>query len=105
MHFKSIVLELLQARPAMYDQLRTTRRLLPALERMAAELKSSHEACKSRLFQMRPGSSESQIASEALELALKAMEASLPTASSPDENDPLSLDAAMAFIRRRMPPA
>ena len=79
--------------------------LLPTLNHYSSELKTSHEAWKDRLLQAKPGSSPSQIASEALEIALKELEDSLPPASPPDETEPLSLDAAMAFIRRHMPPA
>ena len=46
-----------------------------------------------------------QIASEAAETAIQELEASLPSASPPGEDSPLSLDAAMAYIRRHTPPA
>jgi hypothetical protein len=105
MQYKTIVLELLQQRPQLHDQLRKERRLLPALEFYAKGLKASHEAQKILLSQARPGSDPSQIASEALEIALKELEASLPSASPPDDEEPLSLDEAMAFIRRHTPPA
>ena len=100
MQYKTIILELLQQRPEMHDQLRKERKLLPTLELYAKELKTSHEAWKELLSQARPGSDPSQIASEALEMALKELEDRLPSASPPDDNEPLSLDAAMAFIRR-----
>ena len=100
MHYKTIVLELLQQRPTLHEQLRSQRMLLPTLERCASELKTRHEALKARLSQATPGSSESQIASEALEIALTELVESLPSESPPEQNEPLSLDAAMAFIRR-----
>ena len=99
MQYKTIVLELLQQRPEMHEQLRKDRKLLPALEFYAKELKTSHEAWKETLTQTKPGSDPSQIASEAMEMALKELEDRLPSASHPDNNEPLSLDAAMAFIR------
>ena len=100
MQYKTIVLELLQQRPEMHEQLRKDRKLLPAMEFYARELKTSHEAWKELLSQLRPGSDQSQIASEALEIALKELEDRLPSASHPVGSEPLSLDAAMAFIRR-----
>ena len=103
MQYKTIVLELLQ-RAEIHDQLRKQRMLLSTLDRYSCELKTSHEAWKDRLLQAKPGSSQSQIASEAMEIALKELEDSLPPASPPDETEPLSLDAAMAFIRGRTPP-
>ena len=99
MQYKTIILELLQQRPEMHEQLRKERKLLPALELYARELKTSHEAWKERLSQTMPGSDPSQIASEAMEMALKDLEDRLPSAS-PQESETLSLDAAMAFIRR-----
>ncbi len=99
MQYKTIILELLQQRPEMHDQLRKSRRLLATVEFYARELKTSHEAWKETLDQAQPGSDQSQISSEALELALKELEDRLPSASHPDGNEPLSLDGAMAFIR------
>lgn len=74
MQYKTIVLELLQEHPALYETLRQSRTLLPTLEVYARDLKTSHEAWKERLFRVRPGSNESQIASEALEIGLKELE-------------------------------
>jgi hypothetical protein len=97
MHYKTIVLELLKQRPRMQERLRKSRKLLPTMEQHARELKTSHEAWKELLTQMRPGSDPSQIASEALEMALKELEDRLPAESHGHENQ--VLDAAMLFIR------
>jgi hypothetical protein len=105
MMYKTMVLELLQQRTQLHAQLRKQRMLLTTLERLAGELKASHEAWKDRLSQARPGSDPSQIASEALEIALRELEDSLPPESPQNEDEPLSLDAAMAFLRRHTPPA
>jgi hypothetical protein len=100
MQYKTIILELLQQRPEMHDQLRKDRKLLPTLELYARELKTSHEAWKEVLSQAKPGSDPSQIASEALEIALKELEDRLPSAPPREDQEALSLDGAMAFIRR-----
>jgi hypothetical protein len=100
MQYKTIVHDLLQQRPEMRDQLRKSRKLLPTLEMYAHELKTSHEAWTELLSRLRPGSDRSQIASEALEMALKEMEDRLPSASSQDGDKALFLDAAMLFVRR-----
>jgi hypothetical protein len=105
MQYKTIILELLQQRPEMHDQLRKNRKLLPALEFYAKELKTSHEAWKETLSQAKPDSDQSQIASEALELALEDLRENLPSESAPDDLEPFSLDAAMEFIRRHTPSA
>jgi seryl-tRNA synthetase len=99
MQYKTIILELLQQRQETYDQLRQQRKLLTTVESYARELKSSHETWKETLSQQRPGSNQEQIASEALEMALKDLEDRLPTASPHSDNETLSLDTAMASIR------
>jgi hypothetical protein len=102
MLFKTIVLELLQQRPQMHEQLRKERKLLATLELYARELKTSHEGWKEVLGQAKPGSEPSQIASEALEIAFQELVDSL---MPEPETETLSLDAAMAFIRRQKPTA
>ena len=79
--YKTIALELIQEQPELYEQLRSSKRLLPAMDAYAIELKASHEAWKDRLSQARPGSDPSQIASEALELAIEELRDRLPSAS------------------------
>src|SRR5438094_6351622 len=100
-----MALELPQQRPQLHDRLRKERRLLPVMERYAMQLKASHEAWKDRLSRTNPDSHPSQVASQALELALRGLEDRLPPESPPDEEEALSLDAAMAFLLRPMPPA
>jgi hypothetical protein len=77
---------------------------MPTLEHYASELKRKHEAWKDELSRARPGSDPGQIASEALELALEDLLGCLPSASPPGDEEPPSLDEAMAFLRRHTPP-
>jgi hypothetical protein len=98
MQYKTIVLELLKKQPELHEQLRLTRRLLPTLETCAKELKASHEIWKEALAEAKPGSDPSQIASEAMEMAVKELEDRLPSVLRQDDREPLSLDAAMASI-------
>jgi hypothetical protein len=100
MHYKTIILEMLEQRPKMREELRQSRKLLPTLEFYASELKDSHEEWKDRLLQANPDSDPSQIASEAMELALKDLEDRLPSESNQHESETLSLDQAMAHISR-----
>jgi hypothetical protein len=104
MHYKTIVLELLQQYPELHRELASSKTLLPTLDRYAADLKALHENWTQTLSRQRP---QSQIASEALELALQELRDALPAASMPNDDspEPLSLDAAMAYIRRHTPPA
>lgn len=103
MQYKTIVLELLQQRTELHEQLRKERKLLTTMEFYANELKEGHETWKETLVQSRPGSDPLQISSEALELALRELEDRLPSESPSAEEEPLSLDAAMAFIRKASP--
>ncbi len=104
MQYKTIVLELLEQRPALHEQLRRERQLLPTLEQYAKELKTSHEAWQAQLSQAKPTSDPSQIASEAMEMAIEELERRLPSDSPPDD-ETVSTEAAMTFLRRHTPPA
>jgi hypothetical protein len=103
--YKTIALGLIQEQPELYERLRSSKRLLPAMDAYATELKTSHEAWKEQLSESRPVSDPSQTASEALEIACKILEERLSSASPPNETEALSLDAAMSFIRKHSPPA
>jgi hypothetical protein len=99
MHYKTIVLQLLEDRPRLHNQLQRERRMLKTVEQIALELKARHEEWRERLRQLRPRSDPAQIASEAMELAIEELQNRLPPESEAD-NDTFSLDAAMAFLKR-----
>lgn len=103
MHYKTIVLSLLEQRTDLYEQLRTIRQLLPTMEALATELRKQHLALTATLTQANPQSEPSQIPSQALELAVKELEERLLIASRPDESETLSLDEIMARILRSTP--
>ena len=104
MQYKTITLELIRERTGLYKRLRRTRRLLSALDAHAAELRTNHEAAKEAIVRQRPGSDPSQVAAEALELAILELRDRLPSGSSKDGAEPMSLDAPMRRRRRRTPP-
>lgn len=103
--YKTMVLSLLEERPEIHDQLRKNRALLPALNRYASQLKARHEAWMDRLSQAKPGSAESQLASEALVIALQELKDCLTSGFPGNGSEFLSLEGAMAFIRAHKPPA
>lgn len=105
MLYKTITLELLQDHPHLYDQLLSTRKLLPTLDLYASELRTSHLGWKELLANAKPDKDGSLIASEALELAIEELRRRLPFNPLQEEDNPLSLDGAMAFISRHSPPA
>ena len=105
MQYKTIILQLLQDRAEVHDRLSKQRMLLSTLESYAIHLKTRHETWKTLLAQAKPGSDPIQVASEALEIALEELEERLPFGSPRRDSAPLSLEAAMAFIRSHTLPA
>jgi hypothetical protein len=103
MQYKTMVLELLQERPQLHHRLCENRMLLATVNLLATNLRDRHQAWKHHLSKTRPDSDPGQIASAALEIALRDLQDSLPSESE-DEGDPLSLDEAMAILRRHTPP-
>jgi hypothetical protein len=104
MKYKTIVLELLQQDPALHNRLRASRTLLSTMDLQATALKRYHETWMDRLSQAKPDRDPSQIASEAMELALEDLRENLPSGSETNGVEELSLDAAMNYIRRHTPP-
>jgi hypothetical protein len=100
MMYKTICLGLLEQRPELYDRLRKSRKLLSTLNQMAGDLKARHQVWKQELQSIRPGS-DSQIADEAMELAVKEMEDRLSADSEAEALD--FLDEAMASLRPTPP--
>jgi hypothetical protein len=100
MHYKTIVLGLLDQYPVLYEELRVRRSILQALDRYSTDLKASHDFWTDQLARARPGSEPTQTASEALELAIQELRNRLSTESQKDPSaEPLSLDEATAYIR------
>lgn len=103
MQYKTIVLEMLKERTKLHEQLRQARRLLPAMEAYAKELKASHQSWMETLSAARPGSDPSQISSEAMEMALKELEDRLPPVSPQDESGLPTLEQATAYLVQLRP--
>jgi hypothetical protein len=104
--YKTIILELLQEKPDVYEHLRSTKRLLPTLEVYAKELKALHETWMEMIRQERPHSDPIQVSSEALDLAVVGIHDRLLSASAKDEAEALMfLDGAMSYIRHHTPRA
>lgn len=103
MQYKTIVLELLQQHPEIQNRLRSERRLLATMEFYARELKARHEAWKDYLSRAMPDSDPSQVASEALEIALHQLENILHSVFLSDEDESLSVEGEVMFPRGRTP--
>jgi hypothetical protein len=106
MRYMTIVQELIQDQfPTLHQQLKANRTLLATVEDYASALKARHEHWKNEFRLANPDRNPAQIASDALEMAIEDLQASLPPESSTAEADPLTLSAAIAYIRRHTPPA
>ncbi len=103
--YLTITLQLLEDNPRLYDRLHQHRLLLPTLDFLARRLKDNHEAWKAHLRRTRPHSDPDQLANDALELALNDLQNALLIESPASDDEVLSLDAAMSFVRRHMPAA
>lgn len=102
--YKTIILELLEEQyPALHTQLRASRTLLPAVNDYATVLRTAHLNWMDELGQANPGLGQAQLSSEALELALTDLREALPSVSAADDAEPLSLDAAMSYLRHTPP--
>jgi hypothetical protein len=99
MQYKTIVHELILEQPELYERLRSSKRLLTAMDAYATELKASHEEWTEQLSNSMPGNDPRQISSEAMERAVQELRDRLPSGSQANEAGPLSLDAAMKFVR------
>ena len=84
MPYKSIILALLEQDPLLHDRLRRERKLFSTMNACAVDLKRRHTAWMDALWAARPESDPSQLTSEALELALDELRASLREEFSTD---------------------
>jgi len=98
--YRTIVMEMLQDRPALHEQLRSEGTLLQSMQQLAVALRACHQERMQELAAIRPGSAPAQLSSEALEIALQELSESLPAGS--DATESLSLDQAMMFLQRHM---
>jgi hypothetical protein len=80
MQYKSIVLEMIRDRPELYESLRSSKRLLTAMEAYAGELREMHQELRTAVARRQPGSDPNQIAAEALEMAIGELQDRLPSA-------------------------
>jgi hypothetical protein len=102
MQYKTIALEMIQERPQWHEELRSSNSLLSTVNQYAQTLREIHLAAIEQLRQARPEPSPLQLSSEAMEMALKQLEQSLPTEPQSDAKV-FSLDAAMQYIKRHTP--
>lgn len=74
MQYKTIILELILQNQPLHDQLRSQRKLLVTVDRLAAELKADHETYLSQMTQPETTESQTALAQRAFEMAIKEAE-------------------------------
>jgi len=102
MHYKTIVLELLQEHTTLHERLREKRMVLAAVETCSIHLKARHEFWMSQFRNTRTNHEPSQLSSSALEIAVQEFRDDLPPETM-DDSHSLSLDEAMPFLQRYTP--
>lgn len=103
--YKTIALELIQQQPEFHEQLRASRTLLQAVNNYAIALRTVHRIWMEELKLANPDWDSAQLFSDAMEMAIQDLLDHLPSEPQADEAEPLSLDAAMTFLRRHSPHA
>ncbi len=104
MHYKTIVLDLIEQRPELHQQLMLSRTMPQLLHRLTIALATCHRQWMAAL-QARPSRNPTQLSQTAMEFALQELLDSLQPESPADDAEPLSLEAAIEFIRRHTPRA
>jgi hypothetical protein len=103
LHYKGIILEWLVEHPAVYRRLLKKRLLKTTLKVYASKLMERHYVWQRRLAHMNPPRELSQLADDALPVALKELEYSLLAGLPPEQVKPLPMLEAMALVKRRSP--
>lgn len=101
MNYRTIVLRLIQRHQLTYQHLCSSQRLMPTVDLYAEQLKANHHSWNGRLVKANPGYNPVQLQSESLELAIRDLENYLVAHFQANDNNRISLDSAMAFIRAR----
>ncbi|MFN8707414.1 MAG: hypothetical protein ACK526_13510 [Planctomyces sp.] len=71
MHYKTIVMELINDQPELLSTLRESRTLLPSIERWAVLLRSQHLALIDEYLRQTSGVTANEVSSQAMEVAVE----------------------------------
>jgi hypothetical protein len=88
-----------------HRQLTQSRTLLRTLDQLATALSHCHAEWMEALRARNPTSDRTQLSNQAMERATQQLRDSLSHVSEASGQEPLSLEAAMEFIRRHTPAA
>jgi hypothetical protein len=105
MQYKTIVLELLQLNSELHSNLVSSNSLTSTLNQLAIQLRENHLAIMEEIRQAHPNSSEHQLKSEAMEIAVETLQNLLSKTPQEVESAKSILDDAMNYLRRQAPPS
>lgn len=97
MLYKTIILQLLEDRPQIYNQLKAERKSLATIEALALQLKAEQQAVLADLKQACPEVDQTQLASQSLELALAELVAELDRSLHPEPDKDSSSEQTKGF--------
>ncbi len=100
MHYKTIVLGLLEDRPALYEHLRSSNALLSTMNTLAVTLRDLHLSMLETLQQHQPETSPEVIKAESLEVVIEEIRHLLSQVDVISNS--FSLDEAISTIRQRL---
>ena len=103
MQYKTTILYRLKAHPTLYRRLHKKRLLTTTLEVYADKLRERHQEWQQQLSQLTPRKDVAQLASAAMQIALKELEYPLLSGAPPEAVEPLSLGEAMLLLKHHTP--
>lgn len=105
MHYKTIILGLMDQHPDWFDQVSRDRSLLTTLHELAEQLQTRHQFWQAACLETNPHCDPVQLPNMALELAIEELEAQWGPEIPPQGAEFLSLEAAMNYLRQNSLPA
>ena len=103
--YQTLVLNLIREFPLVHYPLKEQKILKETMEKEARNLEARHQALRDHLSRTKPEIDQMQLGSAALELALEEFQTRLASGLQPEDQETLSLDAAIAYLRKVTPPA
>lgn len=100
MQYKTMVLELIENRPSLHQQLASNDSLLSTMNHLAEELRTSHLDHLMLLHQTESNAPSIPLKHEAMEIAIAEIEKALDM-MTPTSGELLSIDEAIAFIKHK----
>ena len=103
--YQTLALQLIRAYPLVHYSIKEQNLLVDTIMKEAKLLEQRHRILQEQLSLAQPDSDPISIESAALEIALKELQDRLALGLPPADQEALSLEGAMAFLKKATPPA